>query len=366
MYCMQVPLYVSLFHGSTLPRPTLLASGSTPMFITPPQEPLPGRPASAPGPTHFRHALIRTVCLLSNSGNELASASVSCRLTLYGPQIPPARTTVLNLPVSQPPRPTSGYVKTAASQPAPPPTLFFANHPRLWGNTAAAATAVAATGRGQAQGWYPPSATGAPGLEAALGQSLPSAATVQPQGAAAWGAQPQGQWQVPPNANVQHGPYPDSYGPVQYITTLASAPSPGGGVSMDSTLSGPLLPPRQYSGASYSLDPGHQLTLPPHASPGTAQEEVQGHAQVETQLQGATGTAVGAGGRGASPGNRARRGGVVAASSVRQGAQGRQPPAQGVVPGSKGDAAVEAALSVLNLRPPSKPLLKALLRWGPG
>ena len=135
---------------------------------------------------------------------------------------------------------------------------------------------------------------------------------------------------------------------------------------MESTLSGPLLPPQLDSGASYSLDPGYQLTLPPHAVPGAAREEVQGRAQVETQLQGATGATMGAGRRGASPGNRARRGEVVAASNVRQGSPGRQLRAQGVVPGSKGDAAVEAALSVLKHRPPSKPLLKALLRWGPG
>lgn len=135
---------------------------------------------------------------------------------------------------------------------------------------------------------------------------------------------------------------------------------------MDSTLSGPQLPPQLDSGASYSLDRGHQLTLPRPAAPGTACEEVQGRAQVETQLQGATGAAMGAGRCAASPGNRARGGKVVAASNVRQGSPGRQLRSQGVVPGSKADAAVEAALSVLKHRPPSKPLLKALLRWGPG
>jgi hypothetical protein len=80
----QVPLYISLFYTSSLPRPNLIAQGSTPLFISPP---LPIKPGSKPQPIGGS-SVIRTVSLKdSASGRTFAKASISCRLTAHGQQV---------------------------------------------------------------------------------------------------------------------------------------------------------------------------------------------------------------------------------------------------------------------------------------
>ena len=80
----QVPLYISLFYTSSLPRPKLIAQGSTPLFVSPP---LPNKPGSKPQPIGGS-SVIRTVSLMeSASGRIFAKASISCRLTAHGQQV---------------------------------------------------------------------------------------------------------------------------------------------------------------------------------------------------------------------------------------------------------------------------------------
>lgn len=80
----QVPLHVNLFYTSSLPRPKLIAQGSTPLFVS---TPLPNKPGSKPQPIGGS-SVIRTVSLMdSASGRLFAKASITCRLTAYGQQV---------------------------------------------------------------------------------------------------------------------------------------------------------------------------------------------------------------------------------------------------------------------------------------
>lgn len=125
----QMPLYVSLFHVKTLPRPTLLASGHTPLLIAPPEPPPllpaggsamgPGGAAAAPAPgpaAALKSAAVRQVGLFSPDGAEVATAYISCRLTHFGARVPPLTTLALA------PRPQQPAARPSA--PLPPVTVI--------------------------------------------------------------------------------------------------------------------------------------------------------------------------------------------------------------------------------------------------
>eukprot|EP00798_Chlamydomonas_sp_ICE-L_P008184 gene8184-1442_t len=128
----QVPMYVSLMHVKSLPKPLLLATGSTPLFISPPPRPSATTTTSAlPG---LASAVVRQVTLFDSGGREWAQANLSCRLTLFGDQVPPA--SAINTQDMAKTRRTQRHNTTSAwDQPeaAPtPPTLFFAHRPQLY------------------------------------------------------------------------------------------------------------------------------------------------------------------------------------------------------------------------------------------
>ena len=107
----QVPLYISLFYTSTLPRPKLIATGSTPLFISPP---LPNKPGSKPQPIGGS-SVIRTVSLIDSvSGKLFAKATMTCRLSAYGEKVPR-----MHHPSDE------EAMRAIESAPAPPP-LFYA------------------------------------------------------------------------------------------------------------------------------------------------------------------------------------------------------------------------------------------------
>ncbi|GIL75813.1 hypothetical protein Vretifemale_5534, partial [Volvox reticuliferus] len=108
----QTPLYVSLFHVKTLPKPTMLAAGHTPLLIS--QAPAAASrtawgetPAVANTSTALENASIRQITLSSPAGVEVGTLHMSCRLTRYGPRVPPLSTlTIL------PPSASTTAVKT--------------------------------------------------------------------------------------------------------------------------------------------------------------------------------------------------------------------------------------------------------------
>jgi hypothetical protein len=72
-----MPLYVSLFHCKTLPKPTMLAAGRTPLLISPPPPP-PGGAAAAPAggpPTALQAAAVRQVRPRARPAHPHESAS---------------------------------------------------------------------------------------------------------------------------------------------------------------------------------------------------------------------------------------------------------------------------------------------------
>ncbi|GLI65536.1 hypothetical protein VaNZ11_009094, partial [Volvox africanus] len=93
----QTPLYLSLFHVKTLPKPTMLAAGHTPLLISRApaadsrsawdEAPPVSNPATALG-----NSVIRQVTLFSPAGVEVGTLHMSCRLTHYGPRVPPLST----------------------------------------------------------------------------------------------------------------------------------------------------------------------------------------------------------------------------------------------------------------------------------
>ena len=79
----QVPLYASLFHVGTLPRPALIASGSTPLFISEPlqQSMGSGRPSTAPASSTMTpglaNAVLREVPLVDLSSGQVRRSELT-------------------------------------------------------------------------------------------------------------------------------------------------------------------------------------------------------------------------------------------------------------------------------------------------
>ncbi|KAG1660349.1 hypothetical protein FOA52_014402 [Chlamydomonas sp. UWO 241] len=142
----KVPLYCSLFHVDTAPRPRLLASGATPLFVSQPSATVAtwaGRPGTASSPG-LQHALRRDVTLAAPDGSPLAVASLSVRLTHYGHTVPVV-TNPLPLGASMAGGAGGGGVtqQQQQQQQQQPPALFFANYAGAAG-AAPVATAPAA------------------------------------------------------------------------------------------------------------------------------------------------------------------------------------------------------------------------------
>ncbi|KAJ9526139.1 hypothetical protein QJQ45_009596 [Haematococcus lacustris] len=106
----QVPLYVSILDTQALPLPSLLASGSTPLLLSKPTQPKFPTPSAG-----LPHAAVRRLELLSSTGQLVAVARISCRLTDYGGSLPPLLST--HSPPAPPLQPAPVYKAPS------PPTL---------------------------------------------------------------------------------------------------------------------------------------------------------------------------------------------------------------------------------------------------